>query len=307
MPKTAALIPSSARADRRNFLIIHNSQAGRQPLPLLTQVLASLKSARREVTTVNTTSRGEGMAAAAEGANSGKFEAVVAAGGDGTIHDVAEGLLGKSVPLGIVPLGTGNVYARELGISFSAERIADALTHGEARSLPVGRVNGRLFLFVVGVGFDAEAVRHFEAAAHRAWGQVGFALPVLQALASDRASPLIVTTDRSKGEAHWIIVTRAKHYAGGLKLTDEADVSLNSLWVLQLGGKGVAIRTRQLAALALGVVQFDPAVWIERAAWVRIEGAPRPVQIDGELLGALPLEISPNPIPLQVILPLAGK
>jgi YegS/Rv2252/BmrU family lipid kinase len=243
------------------------------------------------------------MAATTEAANSGKFDAVVAAGGDGTIHDVAEGVLGKSVPLGIIPLGTGNVYARELGIGFSAEKVAQILLEGEAQALPVGQINGRAFLFAVGVGFDAEAVRHFEAAAHRAWGQAGFVLPVLQALASDRSSQLSITTDHGQSNAHWVIVTRAKRYAGGLKLADEADVTKTALWVVRFEGHGAITRSRQLAALALGLVRYDPAVWIEPAAWVRIEGADRPIQVDGELLEALPLALKAHSLPLNVILP----
>jgi diacylglycerol kinase (ATP) len=115
-----ALLPLSRRVDRRTFLIIHNFRAGRQIRPLLEQVLANLRTAGRDVTIVNTGSHGDGTAAAAEAANSGKFETVVAAGGDGTIHDVAEGSW-EARPARHNSSGTGNVYARELGIGFSAE------------------------------------------------------------------------------------------------------------------------------------------------------------------------------------------
>jgi diacylglycerol kinase (ATP) len=108
---------------------------------------------------VETASHGEGMKAAAEAALSGRFDAVVAAGGDGTAHDAAEGLIGYSTPLGILPLGTGNVFARELNLPGSPEALAGTLLSSEAHPIPVGQVNGRPFLFVVGVGFDAEAVR----------------------------------------------------------------------------------------------------------------------------------------------------
>ena len=64
---------------------------------------------------MDTSRHGEGMKAAAEAASSERFDAIVAAGGDGTVHDVAAGLLGTPIPLGIIPMGTANVFAREVG------------------------------------------------------------------------------------------------------------------------------------------------------------------------------------------------
>jgi diacylglycerol kinase family enzyme len=76
---------------------------------------------------------------------------------EGTVHDATEGLVGHSMPLGIIPMGTGNVFARELNLPGSPDGLARTLLKGEARATPLGQVNGRPFLFVVGIGFDAEA------------------------------------------------------------------------------------------------------------------------------------------------------
>ena len=122
---------------------------------------------------METARHGEGMKAAAEAAQSGSFDAVVAAGGDGTVHDAAEGLVGHPTPLGIIPMGTGNVFARELNLPRSPDGLARTLLDGNARAIPVGKVNGRPFLFVVGVGFDAEAVRLFENEGNRTLGRGG--------------------------------------------------------------------------------------------------------------------------------------
>lgn len=107
------------------------------------------------------------MKAAAQAAVSERFDTIVAAGGDGTVHDVAAGLLGTPVPLGIVPMGTANVFAREVGLSRSPERVASTLMNGKVGTIPVGQINGQLVLFVVGIGFDAEAVHQFEAGGTR--------------------------------------------------------------------------------------------------------------------------------------------
>ena len=98
--------------------------------------LSCLRRRGADAEIVKTASHGEGMKAAAEAALSGRFDAVVAAGGDGTVHDAAEGLVGYSTPLGILPLGTGNVFARELNLPRSPEALAGTLLSGEAAPFP---------------------------------------------------------------------------------------------------------------------------------------------------------------------------
>jgi YegS/Rv2252/BmrU family lipid kinase len=255
---------------------------------------------------VETTRHGEGMKAIAEAAQSGSFDAVVAAGGDGTVHDAAEGLVGHSVPLGIIPMGTGNVFARELNLPHSPDGLARALLRGETRAIPVGQVNGRPFLFVVGIGFDAEAVRVFEREGNRAWGRAGYVWPVLRALSSDQDRTLRVRTQSGESEAQWVIVTRVKRYAGDLMLIPQADLHQERLYVLRIAGRGPLNRIRQLSALALGLLRKDPGVCVEAVTWLRIDGDPMaPVQIDGEVLAALPLEIGLHPERLSFIFPLA--
>lgn len=289
---------------RSRFFIIHNPRSGRAAQSLYHATVATLKKHASRVEIVATARHGEGMKAAAEAAASGDFDAVVAAGGDGTIHDAAEGMAGCPLPLGIIPMGTGNVFARELNLQKSPDTLARMLLHGKVSEIPVGEVNGRLFLFVVGVGFDAEAVQIFENESSREWGQAGFVWPVLRALISHRNRLLRVITRTGQHEAQWVIVTRAKRYAGDLLLAPRADLRRRQLHILCLRGNGVLTRVRQLSALATGLLRHDPSVILESTDWVRIEGDPSTaVQIDGEALGQLPLEISFNEKDLRLILP----
>lgn len=244
------------------------------------------------------------MRAAADAARSARFDAAVAAGGDGTVHDVASGLLGTPIPLGIIPMGTANVFAREIDLTRSPDCIARTLLNGKVSTIPVGEINGQPVLFVVGVGFDAEAVRQFEIAGTRKFGQAGFVMPLLHALFSERIRSLKVTTDHGSSDAQWVIVTRARRYAGGFLLSKDAGVTRSKFHVLRFRGRGPLVRLRQLAALTGGLVSFDPDVNIEVTDWVRVEGDPKtPVQVDGEMLGALPVEIRIHPQRLQIILP----
>ncbi len=287
---------------RTRFLVIHNPKAGPAARRRFHATLGRLKQLGAYFEIVDTARHGEAMRVAADAAHDGQFDAVVAAGGDGTVHDVAEGLVGHLTPLGIIPLGTANVLAREIGLRFSPERLSQTLVGGEARSVPVGQVNGRPFLFVIGVGFDARAVQNFETSGTRLLGQGGFAWPVLQALASDPGSMLRVCTDRGNVEASWVIVTRAKHYAVRLVLAAHANIGRSDFHVVRFSGSGPLMRIRQLATLATGLVSYDPGITVELARWVTIEGsAAIPVQIDGELLGELPLKIALHPKSLNLI------
>jgi diacylglycerol kinase (ATP) len=289
---------------KRALFILHNPKAGPTARRHYHAVLCLLREQGTSIEIAETSRHGEDMRVTAEAALSGRFAAIVAAGGDGTVHDVASGLLGSSIPLGIIPTGTANVFAREAGLPSSPEGVANMLLHGKVRTIPVGQINGRPFLFVVGVGFDAEAVRYFEAEGTRQLGQFGLVGPVARALLSYRGSTLRVTTDHGRQTAEWIIVTRAQRYAGGLLLSREAGVTQTRFHVVRFGGHGPLVRLRQLSALACGLIRYDPDVTIEAAAWVRVEGEEStPIQVDGEMLGALPVDISLHTERLPLIFP----
>ncbi len=292
---------------RTRFFIIHNTNAGSKTRRFYDAVLSRLRRSCGAIEVVETARHGEGMIAAEAAAKSGRFHAIVAAGGDGTVHDVAEGILGQSTPLGVIPVGTANVFSREIGLPRSPEALAGTLLRGPARTIPVGEVNGRPFLFVVGVGFDAEAVRHFEAKGTRSLGRTGLVGPVLRALVSHRDRLLRMETNHGVTEAHWIIVTRTKRYAANLMLAPEADLSGTQFQVLCMKGSGPMMRLAQLSALALGRLRFGPGVTLETAAWVKINGELSvPIQIDGEKMGEMPLDIRAHSRKLAIILPHAS-
>ena len=287
---------------RAQFLIVYNPKAGTAARRRFHATLGRLKQLGAKFEIVETARHGEAMQVAADAARNGRFDAVVAAGGDGTVHDVAEGLIGHATPLGIIPLGTANVLAREIGLGFLPDNLAQTLCNGKIRFIPVGEVNSRPFLFVVGVGFDARAVNTFEVSGTRQLGQIGFAWPVARTLVSESGPMLHLRTDRGEAEAAWVIVTRVKHYAAGLVLAPCANIERQDFHVVRFTGAGAFVRLRQLAALATGLVSYDPSISVESANWATIEGAATiPVQIDGEPLGELPLNIGLHSKRLQVI------
>jgi YegS/Rv2252/BmrU family lipid kinase len=89
------------------------------------------------------------------------FDAIVAVGGDGTLNEVGRALVGQSVPMGVIPAGSGNAFARALGISLSKREAFGQLLGGQIRSLDVGRVGDETFLSTAGIGLDAEVCKRF--------------------------------------------------------------------------------------------------------------------------------------------------
>ena len=159
---------------RRRVLVIRNPTAGGSTRPRFGRVLEHLARFGATVTVRETTCRGDAEQIAAS-ASSDTFD-VVAAGGDGTINEVANGLAGKDLPLAIVPLGTANVLAVEIGMPLRARRIARAIACGDVRSVHVGMVNGRRFLMMAGVGFDAHVVANVNPRLKRAFGKLAYVI-----------------------------------------------------------------------------------------------------------------------------------
>ncbi|MET3900914.1 diacylglycerol kinase (ATP) [Devosia sp. UYZn731] len=289
-------------AARTRLLVIHNARAGGGARRRYLICIALLKEAGAAVDIVETRSADEGTTAAASAASTKRFDAVIAAGGDGTVHAVALGLIGSSTPLGIIPTGTADVYARELGVPRFPSDLVHLILHGTERAMPVGEVNGRPFLFVVGVGLDADAVRLFEERGARRLGRLGLVWPALTALMNANGA-VRVKTERSDGEVKWVIVTRARRYAAGLMLAPKADLGRSEFHVLSMTGSLVA-RIGQLSALAIGQARNAPGATLKSADWVLIEGdGNTAVQVDGDVAGPLPLCIRTHDKSLRIILP----
>lgn len=289
---------------RTRFFIIRAPRTSRYGRYLFDTTLEALRDSGSHVESVSIEKHVDGARLAREAIQSGAFDAVVAAGGERTIRDVATGLVGGATPLGVIPTGTGNVLARELGYSFAPFELARTLQAGSVERIPIGKVNGELFLSIVGVGFDAEAVRHFAAVNPRFLGRASFVYPVLRALTGRPSRPLVVETDSGRSRAHWVIISRVKRYAGDLLLTPDAGLAKPGMYVIRFAGAGRIKRLRHLSALVTGLLPRDRHVSIEAAQNVTVTGDPEcAVQIDGEFKGTLPLEIGLHPERLDLIMP----
>ena len=235
---------------------------------------------------------------------------VVAAGGDGTIAEVAAGLLGGHAKLGLLPLGTANVLAWELGIPLRPEAAAQVLGAGRIASLHPGLAlfadgSTRLFVQMLGAGFDAAVVAALDLRLKRVLGRGAYVWQTLRELPRYRFPPIVATLDGEAMEASSIIVTKGRLYAGRYLVAPGADPTAPGFHVVVFTQAGPMPAALAGAALPLGLVPCLPGVSIRRAARITLAArhdAPS-VQADGDPAGLLPVTITAAQGVIRILLP----
>lgn len=236
--------------------------------------------------------RGPGDAESAAAAAAGAFDLVLAAGGDGTVHEVANGLAGTGVPLGVAPAGTMNLLARVLRLPLDPAAAAGRLVPAfRPVAVRPGRANGRLFLLMAGAGFDAWVLRELLRATKGKIGFLDYARGALRGLRSFPFAPLDLDAVGAAPGAHTAIVGRAPLYGGFLRPTPHARLDGGPLELCAIAG-GPFDMALLLPRLWSGAHAGERGVTLGPAARIAARGpAGIPFQLDGELAGTLPLEI----------------
>jgi len=286
-------------------IVIFNPTAGRRRTRHLWDVLDVLSGSGVRVRLHETTHPGHATLLARQAASEGAA-LVVAAGGDGTIAEVAAGLAGSATPLGIIPLGTANVLALELGLSKGARQIAAALAFRRTRTLWTGVVTGpsdtRLFVQMVGVGLDAQVVHHLPRGLKRCLGPGAYICQTMREMLRYSYRPIHVRIDGTDVEAGSVVVTKGSLYAGHYMLAPDARPSEPGFSVALFGGTGPFAAAAYGAALVLNLLPQAPGMRLLRARQVDIRADfDVPAQADGDPAGAAPLAVRDAAAPIEVV------
>src|SRR6201994_588577 len=193
------------------MIVIFNPVAGRRRAHLLWRVLDVLVANGVRLDIAETHRAGHAETLAREAARRGE-PMVVAAGGDGTIAEVANGLMGTTARLGVIPLGTANVLAHELGLPFAPRSVAAALAFGRTSTLWPGMAHGadgtRLFVQMLGVGFDAHVVRNVPLRLKKIFGKGAYVLQSARELTRYRFPVIRLRVDDLETEAASVIISK---------------------------------------------------------------------------------------------------
>jgi len=232
---------------------------------------------------------------------------VIASGGDGTINEVIQGLAGSATALGVLPNGTVNVWAREMGIPMEITRAREVLLHGQTRRIDLGRVNERYFLLMVGIGLDGEVTHAVERKPLKRLGVLGYVLAALWFGPGYLGFPVSLQVDGIgpvRTRALQIVIGNTQLYAGALKFTWLARCDDGLLDLCVVHKRGLLGR---LVVLRDFVLRRE-----QRRLWVRYNTfkemqietqSPVAFQIDGDAAGYTPATISVVPGALKVIVP----
>ena len=288
---------------RRRFHFITNTRAGRGRNALAAEVIARVQAAGAEALTSTANSEADALAEARRIAEAGTAEAIVAAGGDGTIRLAAKAVAGTGVALGVIPLGTGNVLAYEVGLPRTAGAIAELLLRGRARSIKTATANGELFLLMAGVGFDGRVIGGLNHAWKNRLGKLAYLPPVLAAL-SCKADVLAIDIDGRPHQATWVVVANARCYGGAFVMAPGTSILTPGLEVVLFRGQHIAQRVVELTKLGSGGVTRSDSILTLPGRTITITSAkPVPSQIDGDAFATTPLTISADGPDVLLIIP----
>ena len=291
--------------------MIFNPAAGRRRRRRFSATLAALRDLGCAIELRETTGPGAARVLAGEAA-ARAHDVVVAAGGDGTINETINGLIGSGTalaapPLAIIPLGTANVLAAEIGLGTDPKEVARTITAGAARPVALGRANGRHFTAMAGVGFDAQVVAGVDLALKRRIGKAAYLWESLRQLARHEFPEHRVVLDGREHRAASVIVAKGRFYAGRFVVAPEArlDEALFQVCLFERPGAWNALR--YAAALSDGRLARLPDTRLLPAREVVIEGAEGdPVQGDGDVIARLPVRIEVRPEALRLVMPPEG-
>jgi diacylglycerol kinase (ATP) len=231
-------------------------------------------------------------------------QTIVVFGGDGTVNDAIQPLVGTPIPLGVWPGGTANVLARELGLPRDLEGAADTFSAGRARRVAVGRADGRYFLLMAGVGLDAALVRAVRPQLKRLIGQGAYWAAGLGQLVTWRPHRFVVEVDGRPFQATFAILANAASYAAGLRLAPRARMESEFLDVCLFDWPERARFLRFFFAVFSGAHLALPGVTYLQARRAVVHGDEQTwVQIDGDLFGHLPMTFECVPAALSLIVP----
>ena len=229
------------------------------------------------------------MAAAA---SPDRFDAVVVAGGDGTINEVLNGMAAGSLPLGLIPMGTANVLAAEVGLSTSADDIVQTLLDGRTLTIHCGIAGNRRFVMMAGVGFDADVVKGIDPRLKRATGKLAYVWQSLVEIVRYQPRRFHLSIDGEERDAASAVFANGRYYAGRFTCAPMARLTDDELHVCLFKSAGRLSVARYSLALMLGKLHTRGDIEILPARSIRVNGvAGRPVQGDGDILAELPVVI----------------
>jgi diacylglycerol kinase (ATP) len=309
---TKAILRLPGNVAYRNIALIYNPYAGGLQGSKASRLLDAEKALGKygaEVETIATDApRSAGAVAGRAIANGADL--IVVAGGDGTINEVAQGVAGTDVPLGILPAGTANVLACEMRMGTNLVKAAGALLSYPVERISTGRIQSRdeasrSFLMMAGAGLDARIVYSLDTSLKRKLGKVAYWLAGFSQFGRT-FEEFSVRMNGHEYQASFALIAKVRNYGGDLEIAREVSLFDDEFEVVLFHGRESWRYVKYLAGVATQQLKGMKGVTILRTAEVEMTHAADDrvfVQVDGEFAGHLPARVEMVPSSLSLLVP----
>jgi len=283
-------------------LLFHNPKAGRIPLPQ--RRIDHLVDRLHEFGYDTSVQLANGHDQAGGFRTLADYDLLIVSGGDGTLHDVLPRVVQASIPVAILPTGTANVFARELGIPKKLEAALDVIRTGQRRKLRLGIADNRLFHLMAGVGIDGYIIRKVSPSSKKSLGIIAFWLAGFRRFWSYPLKRFGVEIDGNKQEATFAVISNTRFYGGHLKITPDACIFDESLDVCLFKSLSHLAYLRYLWGVLVGSHIHYSDVFYKKAKRIKIQPFPGlSCQLDGEPLSNLPTSFEVAKESIEIVVP----
>jgi YegS/Rv2252/BmrU family lipid kinase len=296
----------------KRAILIYNPNAGQLWNPLRPDEAVSFLAGHGWDVTLQPTQAPNDAERLARQAVIDGVDLVIGAGGDGTLNEITQALAGTPVPLAILPAGTTNVLARELGIPLSITGAMELIPQGKAKAIDLGIANGRYFLFVCGLGFDAWVNKTANKELKRWTGFWAFFVKTFQSVVEHEPTQLRIQLRdpsgrerRLKRTVHQVMICNTETYGTGFKVATGARFDDGQMELCIIRGSRMSeffFRSTRVLLWPFSDNRLDLEHIPVTNVYIRSR-RPMPVQIDGEDYGHTPVEIGIRPLALNLWVP----
>lgn len=233
----------------------------------------------------------------------------MAAGGDGTINEVINGMVKSDVPLTILPLGTTNVLAKELGIPEDISKALEIAVSQKPRTVSLGKIEldadtgfgqSRYFCLMAGIGFDAQAVHDVNQTIKKKSGRAAYIWSGIKSFLSYSPNQLFFEIEGKEYTGYCSITGKASRYGGNFMITPDADLTAPVLYTCIFQGNKRADLLRYVYQVVRGTLRENKDIVYLKSTSIEVLGRAH-IQIDGDYLGVTPAKITVEKDVLKII------
>ncbi|MBS1809414.1 MAG: diacylglycerol kinase family lipid kinase [Acidobacteria bacterium] len=297
---------------KKKVMLIYNPNAGglHKTIDTIHRLEEALKQEGIEIgreQIIPTTCRGDATRLAALAVQQ-QVDFLIVCGGDGTINEAAQALIGTKTALAVLPSGTANVLAKEMNLSRQPKALAQLIANGRLREISVGQASKpdsswqRYFLLMAGIGLDAMIIETVNPAQKKQWGIGSYVLAGLKTLLDWPIKPFYLQFNNRKCEATFAIVANAANYAAWFKIAPQSQMNNTNLDVCIFNSRSRLIYLGYAFLSLFGAHTISPDVIYEPITELIANDSNHiPVQLDGELVGHLPMRFTCIPQALRIV------